>query len=63
MEIKLPNKPLINVSEALPFFDITDKTFRLWIEKDYFPTNMIIRNGNTIKIRTNILEKYLLGDL
>lgn len=58
-----PTKPLINISEALPYFETNDKTFREWIKKDLLPDKMIMRMGKTIKIRTNIMKQYILGEI
>lgn len=62
--MEIPNKQLITIKEALPFFEITsENTFRSWERRGQLPEKLIARIGNTIRIRTSVLEQYLNGDI
>lgn len=61
--MNLPEKPFLTVSEVLPFFGVKEDTFRTWEKRKQLPAKLIERIGHTIRIRRNILELYLNGEL
>ena len=61
--MNLPDKPFLTINEVLPFFGVNEHTFRTWEKRNKLPERLIVRIGNTIKIRRNILEQYFNGEL
>lgn len=59
----LPNRPLLEIKEVLPLFNVKEDTFRKWINRKLLPEKLIQRIGNTLRIRRNILISYLEGNL
>lgn len=61
--MNLPDKPFLTISEVLPFFGVKEDTFRTWEKRKQLPERLVERIGHTIRIRRNILEQYLNGEL
>ncbi len=61
--MNLPDKPFLTVKETLPFFEVTEDTFRTWEKRKQLPEKLVERIGHTIRIRRNILQQYLNGEL
>lgn len=59
----LPNRPLLEISEVIPLFNVKEDTFRKWIKRKLLPENLIQKIGNTLRVRKNILISYLEGNL
>ena len=61
--MELPNKPLMEISEVLPFFGVVENTFRSWIRRKNLPKDLILKVGASTWIRTKVLAEYLSGEL
>lgn len=61
--MNLPEKPFLTVSDVLPFFGVNEHTFRTWEKRKQLPERLVERIGHTLRIRRNILELYLNGEL
>lgn len=56
-------KELLEIKDVLLLFKCNENTFRTWITKKQLPEKLIVEIGNTKRIRSAILEKYLNGEL
>jgi excisionase family DNA binding protein len=54
---------LLEVKDVLPYFGVTEETFRTWIKRKKLPENLILKIGNTIRVRKAVLDKYLNGEI
>jgi excisionase family DNA binding protein len=58
MMITLPDKNLFRISEAAEWFDVTERTIRLWVEHAHLEAHKI---GGTVRItRESILQCRLI---
>lgn len=55
----LPDKPLLNVEEVRPIFEVSKSTFYDWINNKTLPEGLVLKIGKTIKIRKTVLEDFL----
>ena len=63
--MELLEMKLLDVKDVLAIFNVGEKTFRTWIARKQVPLQdkMIVKMGNTTKIRKVVLEKWLAGDI
>lgn len=54
---------LLEVKDVLPYFNVGEETFRTWIKRKKLPDNLVLKIGNTTRIRKVVLEKYLNGEI
>lgn len=56
---------LLDIKDVLEIFNCGEKTFRTWIARNQVPLQdkMIVKMGNTTKIRKAVLEKWLAGEI
>ena len=54
---------LLTVEETLPYFKVKKDTFYTWIKNRKLPEGLILKIGNTTRIRKSILDKILSGEL
>ncbi|MDY6358452.1 MAG: helix-turn-helix domain-containing protein [Cyanobacteriota bacterium] len=54
---------LLEIKEVLPILKCTENTFRTWIKRKQLPAGLIMRIGNTQRVRANILNKWLNGEI
>lgn len=54
---------LLTIEEVLPIFKVGYQTFASWIRRGNIPKELIVKIGNTTRIRKGALEKYLNGEL
>ena len=53
---------LLEIKDVLPILKVNENTFRTWIKRNLLPEGLIMKIGNTQRIRKNILEKRINGD-
>ena len=54
---------LLEIKDVLPILKCNANTFRTWIQRKQLPENLILEIGNTKRIRKNVLEKWINGEL
>lgn len=56
---------LLDVKDVLGIFGVNKDTFYTWIRRHKVPMQdkMIVKIGNTTKIRKYVLDKWLMGEL
>jgi excisionase family DNA binding protein len=55
--IDLPSKPLWRVDEVATYFDVTERTIRLWIEHGHLEADKIV---GTIRITRESVKKCMI---
>lgn len=53
----------LTVEEALPYFKVKAQTFFTWIRRGKLPEGLVVKIGATVRVRKNILEKFLNGEI
>lgn len=53
---------LIDITEAAKYMSVKPTTFRKWVQRNQLPQELIVRIGNTIRIRSNVLNKIITGE-
>lgn len=63
--MELLDMKLLDVRDVLDIFGVNKDTFYTWIKRNQVPVQdkMIVKMGNTTKIRKVILEKWLAGEI
>ena len=54
---------LLEINDVLPLLKCNSHTFRTWMQRGLLPEGLILEIGNTKRIRKNILEKWIKGEL
>lgn len=54
---------LLTIEETLPYFKVKSQTFFTWIKRGKLPKGLVVKIGATVRIRKNVLEKYLNGEI
>jgi excisionase family DNA binding protein len=54
---------LLTIEETLPYFKVSTQTFFTWIRRNKLPKGLVVKIGATVRIRKNVLEKYLNGEI
>ena len=52
---------LIEVKDAIKIFKCSEHTFRTWLKRGKLPANLVVKIGNTVRIRRKILEEMIFG--
>lgn len=53
----------LTVEETLPYFKVKAQTFFTWIRRGKLPKGLVVKIESTVRIRKNILDKYLNGEI
>lgn len=59
-EIKME---LLEIKDVLPILKCNANTFRTWLQRGQLPEGLILSIGNTKRVRKNVLEKWVNGEL
>ena len=54
---------LLEIKDVLPILKCNANTFRTWINRKKLPDGLILEIGNTKRIRKNVLEKWIMGEI
>lgn len=54
---------LLEIKDVLPILNCNENTFRTWMKRGLLPDGLILKIGNTKRIRKNILEKWVNNEL
>lgn len=54
---------LLEINEAIKILKCNAQTFRTWLRRGLLPDNLIFEIGKTKRVRKNILEKWVNGEL
>ena len=54
---------LLDVKDVLEIFKVNKDTFYTWIKRGKLPEGLILKIGNTTKIRKFVLDKWLMGEV
>lgn len=54
---------LLEIKDVLPILKCNANTFRTWINRKQLPDGLILEIGNTKRIRKNVLEKWVNGEI
>lgn len=54
---------LISVEDAAKYFDVKVATFRKWLQRNKLPKGMVLKIGNTMRVRSEVLNKFISGEL
>jgi len=54
---------LLEVKDVLPILKCNENTFRTWVKRGLLPEGLILKIGNTQRIRKAVLEKWLNGEV
>lgn len=54
---------LLEIKDVLPILNCNPNTFRTWMKRGQLPKGLILEIGNTKKVRKNILDKWLAGEI
>lgn len=50
---------LMTIIEAAKIFGVKTSTFRTWVFRKQIPEDLVIRVGNTVRIKKDKLEKFI----
>ena len=53
---------LLEIKDVLPILKVNENTFKTWIRRNLLPEGLVMRIGNTQRIRKSILEKWINED-
>ena len=54
---------LLEIKEVLPILKCNENTFRTWIKRGCLPEGLIMKIGNTQRIRKSVLDKWIAGEI
>jgi len=54
---------LLEIKDVLPILKCNENTFRTWMKRGLLPDGLVLKIGNTQRIRKNVLEKWLSGEI
>ena len=57
------NMELLEIKDVLPILKCNANTFRTWMQRGMLPQGLILEIGNTKRIRKNVLEKWINGEI
>ena len=63
MENSIMKMSLLEVKDVLPILNCNENTFRTWVKRNKLPKGLVIRIGNTQRIRRTVLEQWLRGEI
>lgn len=54
---------LLEIKDVLPILKCNANTFRTWIKRGQLPEGLVLKIGNTQRIRKTVLLKWISGEL
>lgn len=54
---------LLEIKDVLPILGCNANTFRSWLRRGQLPKGLILEIGTTKRVRKNILEKWIKGEI
>lgn len=54
---------LLEIKDVLPILKCNVHTFRSWMQRGQLPEGLVLEIGTTKRIRKNVLEKWVNGEL
>ena len=57
------NDGLLEIKDVLPILKCNADTFRTWIKRGQLPKGLILEIGHTKRVRVNILNKWINGEI
>ena len=54
---------LLEIKDVLPILKCNEHTFRSWLQRGHLPESLVLEIGNTKRIRKNVLEKWVNGEI
>ena len=54
---------LLEIKDVLSILKCNENTFRTWLKRGLLPEGLVLKIGNTQRIRKNILEKWIAGEV
>ena len=58
----LDNENLLTIEETAEIFKTKPSTIRSWIRRKDLPQNLIFKVGGIVRIRKQLLEKFIAGE-
>ena len=58
----IDNENLLTIEETAEIFKTKPSTIRSWIRRKDLPQNLIFKVGGIVRIRKQLLEKFIAGE-